>query len=112
GIIILYAWHQRPAGRVQMGNYSAFINIRKTRENRVLSTMTNSSEALDRNDYGKLIIRVMVAGLMLFHGIGKLMDPSGTLGWLGSTLESMHLPSVLGYGVYLGEVVGPIMVLA
>ena len=74
--------------------------------------MTSTSAPLDRNDYGKFIIRAMVAGLILFHGIGKLLDPSGTVGWLGSALTAMHLPAFFAYGVYLGEVVGPIMVLA
>ena len=60
------------------------------------------------DDNGKLILRLTVAGLMLFHGIAKLQNG---IGWMGGMLQSHHLPAFIGYGVYVGEVVAPILVI-
>jgi len=61
-------------------------------------------------DTGKLILRLSVAGLMLFHGIAKIMHP-GSLDFIGGMLAGFGLPAVLAYGVYIGEVVAPLMVI-
>lgn len=65
----------------------------------------------EHDDVGKLIVRIMVSVLILFHGIGKLLSFSSTVGWLGSTLAGYGLPEFLAYGVFLGEVIGPLMIL-
>lgn len=62
-------------------------------------------------DTGKLILRLCVAGLMLFHGLAKLMHP-GSLDFIAGMLAGFGLPAILAYGVYIGEVVAPLMVLA
>jgi len=61
-------------------------------------------------DTGKLIVRLSVAGLMLFHGIAKIMHP-GSLDFIAGMLSGFGLPAVLAYGVYIGEVVAPLMVI-
>jgi len=61
-------------------------------------------------DTGKLIVRLSVGGLMLFHGIAKIMHP-GALDFIGGMLSGYSLPAVLAYGVYIGEVVAPLMVI-
>jgi len=61
-------------------------------------------------DTGKLIVRLSVAGLMLFHGIAKIMHP-GSLDFIGGMLAGFGLPVILAYGVYIGEVVAPLMVI-
>ncbi|MCK5396292.1 MAG: DoxX family protein [Gammaproteobacteria bacterium] len=61
-------------------------------------------------DTGKLILRLCVGGLILFHGIAKIMHP-GSLDFISGMLSSNGLPAVLAYGVYLGEVVAPLMVI-
>ena len=61
-------------------------------------------------DTGKLILRLSVAGLMLFHGIAKIMHP-GSLDFIGGMLSGFGLPAILAYGVYIGEVVAPLMVI-
>ncbi|MDI5935456.1 DoxX family protein [Halomonas kalidii] len=66
--------------------------------------------ALHNDALGKLILRLSVAGLMLFHGVAKLLNP-GSLTWIGDTLAGQGLPSFLAYGVLLGEVVAPLMAL-
>ena len=63
------------------------------------------------DDLGKLLLRVTVGGLMLFHGVAKLGD-GGALDWIGRQLTDVGLPAVLAYGVYVGEIAAPLMVLA
>ncbi len=62
------------------------------------------------NDVAKLILRLTVACLMLFHGVSKIMDP-GVLEYFGGKLASLGLPEVIAYGVYVGEVVAPVMII-
>jgi len=61
-------------------------------------------------DTGKLIVRLTVGGLMLFHGIAKIMHP-GSLDFIGGMLAGYGLPAILAYGVYIGEVLAPLMVI-
>ena len=61
-------------------------------------------------DTGKLILRLSVGLLMLFHGVAKIMHP-GSLDFIGGMLSSNGVPAFLAYGVYIGEVVAPLMVL-
>ena len=56
-------------------------------------------------DTGKLILRLTLAGLILFHGINKLIHG---IAWMSGPLAAVHLPGFIAYGVYVGEVVAPI----
>lgn len=60
------------------------------------------------DDLGKLLLRLTVALLIGFHGIGKLK--SG-IGWMAGMLASHHIPAFVGYGVYVAEVVAPILLI-
>jgi putative oxidoreductase len=60
------------------------------------------------NDIGKLILRCTVAALMLFHGIAKMKNG---IGWMAGMLSEHHLPFALGYGVYVAEVLAPILLI-
>ena len=60
------------------------------------------------NDIAKLILRVTVGVMMLFHGIDKIIH--GISGVKHLTV-SAGLPEFLAYGVYVGEVVMPILIL-
>jgi putative oxidoreductase len=72
----------------------------------------NVMNTLLHNDaLGKLILRLTVGILMLFHGIAKITNP-GTVDYIGGVLSSSGLPSVLAYGVYVGEVIAPLMIIA
>lgn len=58
---------------------------------------------------GKLILRLTLGLLILLHGIAKLK--SGT-GFIGGSLEASGLPAFFQYGVYVGEVIAPLLVIA
>lgn len=60
------------------------------------------------DDLGKLILRLALGVLMLLHGIAKL--DKGVDG-IGSMLSGHGLPAILAYGVYLGEIVAPALVI-
>ncbi|MFG6176946.1 DoxX family protein [Halomonas sp. THAF12] len=64
--------------------------------------------ALHNDALGKLILRLAVGGLLLFHGVSKLLNP-GSIDWIGGMLEGYGLPAVLAYGVLIGELLAPIM---
>lgn len=58
---------------------------------------------------GVLLLRFTVAGLMLFHGVAKLR--SG-LGGIESLLAAAGLPTWFAYGVLIGEIVAPLLIMA
>jgi putative oxidoreductase len=60
------------------------------------------------DDAGKLILRLTLGILMLLHGIAKI---SGGVDGLEKTVAGAGLPSVLAYGVYVGEVLAPLLVI-
>ena len=60
-------------------------------------------------DTGKLILRLSVGLLMLFHGVAKIMHP-GSLDFIGGMLTANGVPAFFAYGVYIGEVLAPLMV--
>lgn len=59
-------------------------------------------------DFGKLVLRLGVGGLMLFHGVHKLMIG---LDAVKSQLAAHGLPEAIAYVTYFGEIVGPFLVL-
>lgn len=65
---------------------------------------------LHNDSLGKLILRLTVGVLMLFHGVAKIMNP-GTVDYIGGVVAGAGLPSFLAYGVYVGEVVAPVMLI-
>lgn len=64
---------------------------------------------LEKNaDLGLLILRLSVGGLMLLHGISKIMHG---LGFIEQAVVGAGLPAFIAYGVYLGEVVAPLLLI-
>ncbi|MCB2219294.1 MAG: DoxX family protein [Bacteroidetes bacterium] len=59
-------------------------------------------------DTGILVLRVSIAILMLLHGINKLAK--GVAG-IAKMLADQGLPEWLAWGVYLGEIVAPLMII-
>lgn len=60
------------------------------------------------DDRGKLVLRIVLAVLILFHGVSKLI---GGVGFITGMLAKAGLPPVFGYLVYIGEVVAPLLIL-
>ena len=60
------------------------------------------------NDLGKLILRLTLGILMLLHGIAKI---SGGTAGVEKMLASVGLPSFFAFGVYVGEVLAPVLVI-
>jgi len=67
-------------------------------------------EILKNDAVGKLIVRLTVGILMLFHGVAKVLHP-GTLDFIGGALAGAGLPAALAYGVYVGEIIAPLMII-
>jgi len=61
-----------------------------------------------QGDLGKLVLRLTVGVLLLLHGVNKLLNGIGDVEQM---ITSHGLPDVLAYGVYLGEVAGPALVI-
>ena len=59
-------------------------------------------------DLGKLILRLALGILMLLHGIAKIKNG---VGFLTPMVTGIGLPPWFVYGAYLGEVVGPILLI-
>ncbi|MBV7485999.1 DoxX family protein [Bordetella sp. BOR01] len=60
------------------------------------------------DDTGKLILRLSVGILVLMHGLMKL---SSGVGGISGMLSANGLPGFLAYGAYVGEVIGPLLVI-
>ena len=60
-------------------------------------------------DLGLLILRLSVGLLMIPHGIHKLLN-SGALGYIQSLLEAKGLPAFISYGVFVGEIIAPLLI--
>lgn len=61
-----------------------------------------------KNDIAKLILRVTVGVMMLFHGLDKIINGVGGIKHL---VTSAGFFEFLAYGVYIGEIVVPILIL-
>ena len=59
-------------------------------------------------DFGKLVLRIALGALILLHGISKLK--SG-LGPIEGMVVARGLPGFVAYGVLVGEVLAPLMLL-
>lgn len=60
------------------------------------------------DDAGKLILRLVLGILILLHGIYKMTH--GVSG-IVTLVSEHHWPSFIGYFVYIGEVVAPILLI-
>lgn len=60
---------------------------------------------------GKLLLRLTLGILMSFHGIAKLMSPARTMESMNGLLAAAGLPTYLAYGVFIGEVLAPVLII-
>ena len=73
----------------------------------VKSLLIAVNRTLTHDDFGKLLLRLAVGGLMLFHGLHKLF---GGGGFISGMLVEKGLPGFIAYGVLIGEVVAPVLI--
>jgi putative oxidoreductase len=59
-------------------------------------------------DLGRLLLRLGLGALILFHGFAKL---TGGIDGITQVVTANGLPAFVAYGVYVGEVVAPILVI-
>jgi putative oxidoreductase len=57
---------------------------------------------------GKLLLRLVLGFSILLHGIAKIVDG---VGGIAGMLSASGLPAVLAYGVYIGEVLAPLLLI-
>ena len=60
----------------------------------------------NREDLGKLVLRLALGVIVLFHGVFKLRHG---VAWIGGPLAALGLPAFLAYGTYLAEVLAPVL---
>jgi putative oxidoreductase len=73
------------------------------------SSYTPAIGRINQEDIGKLALRIALGVLILFHGAAKL---TGGIEFITDVVVKAGLPSFVAYGVYVGEVVAPLMVIA
>lgn len=61
-----------------------------------------------KQNTGLLISRIAIGFPMLFYGIGKVVHG---IGFIQQVLVDKGLPAFFGYGVYVGEVIAPLLLL-
>lgn len=73
--------------------------------------MNRSATALPSTageDAGRLVLRLALGVLMLLHGLAKITAGPG---FIMGLLAKAGLPAFLAWGVYVGEVVAPLLII-
>lgn len=65
---------------------------------------------LENDDLGRLMLRLGLGVMVLFHGMAKLTTPA-MLTAIARALEAAGLPASLAYATLIGEIVAPLMLL-
>src|SRR5690606_19246126 len=60
------------------------------------------------DDLGKLVLRLSLGLLLLMHGLSKLMNG---IGGIEGMVVGAGMPAFFAWGVYLGEVLAPILII-
>ena len=64
---------------------------------------------MKNKDFGLLILRLTVGLLMIPHGINKMIHPEA-FDFVRGTVEAKDLPLFIAYGVFVGEIIAPLLV--
>ena len=74
--------------------------------------VTNSLRKVDAHtsaaDSGRLVLRLVLGVMILLHGLAKLHGPPDMVAGM---LAKAGLPGALAYGVYIGEVLAPLLLI-
>lgn len=59
-------------------------------------------------DLGRLLLRITLGFCLLFHGVAKVQ---GGIDGIAHDLIALGLPGFIAYGVYVGEVLAPLLLI-
>ena len=62
----------------------------------------------NNQDFGKLILRLSLGLFVLLHGVAKI---TGGIDFITQVVQKAGLPGFVAYGVYVGEIVAPVLVI-
>ena len=62
----------------------------------------------NHQDLGKFVLRTTLGLLILLHGVAKI---TGGIGGIEGMVQGAGLPGFLAYGVYVGEVIAPVLLI-
>jgi putative oxidoreductase len=75
----------------------------------MISRLNNAFLSLTTHpEFGKLLLRLTFGVLMLFHGVAKVQHG---VGWISDMLIAQGLPGFIAYGVFVGEIITPILII-
>ena len=66
---------------------------------------------LKNEQLAKLLLRLGVGGMMLLHGIAKV-GSDASAAFIKGSLMTNGLPTFLYYGVFIGELLAPLLIIA
>ena len=92
-----------PASHAKNGPLSPTLSLISQPSKTITQNMTCNSSC--SNSLGLLILRLSTGGLLLFHGVAKLL---GGLSFVQGMLAAKGLPGFLAYGAVVGEVLAPL----
>ena len=82
---------------------------RAFKEKGMIASLNNAFiRATSHPDFGKLLLRLTFGILMLFHGVAKIEHG---VDWISAMLIAKGLPGFIAYGVFIGEIVTPVMII-
>jgi len=81
----------------------------KTLHSTSRTTASPAAAIPSTDDAGKLVLRLSIGILVLLHGIFKV---HAGVGFIAGMLEKAGLPGVLAYGVFIGEILAPLLLIA
>jgi len=62
-------------------------------------------------DAGRLILRLTLGILVILHGVAKLQNFQGATAAIGKQVTDLGLPQFVTYGVFVGEVLAPVLLI-
>ena len=68
----------------------------------------NAQKKEQYHNIGLLLLRITIGTLIIFHGIANM---SSDYAFIKQVLQGYHIPSFVAYGVFVGEIIAPILII-
>ncbi|RMG38231.1 MAG: DoxX family protein [Gammaproteobacteria bacterium] len=72
--------------------------------------MYDEDEPRFTDDLGRLLLRLGLGAVILLHGIDKILHPAA-IEFIARHVRAAGLPEFVTHGVYIGEIVAPLMLI-